>query len=382
MQVVKVHRCKPAAADTLCVTIGGEPLAVRLREVAARAGVSPRSVSNVINDFHHVSPAMRAKVQAAIDELEYQPNLLARSLRRGRTGTVGLLLPEIAVPYFGELAHQVVEQARELGLTVRIDETGADRQRELELLEEMPRSGHVDGILLSAYWLTGAELARIQPRVPLVQLGERATSSTLDHVGIDNVAAARDITSHLAESGRSRIAAIVEKQHRRAPTSRQRLKGYRMALRAAGLDPRPELVARIPIYPHRQDGANAMSALLAAGHRLDAVFCFTDTVATGALRALHEFGARVPDDVSVVGFDDVEESRFSVPSLTSVAPDKAMIARRALELLNDRINGFDGPPQDVPIPYKLVLRESTGSYATEVIPEPSGVGPTPQHGST
>lgn len=335
-------------------------MAVRLREVAAHAGVSPRSVSNVINGFHHVSPTMRARVQAAIDELDYQPNLLARSLRRGRTGTVGLLLPEVAVPYFGELAHQVVEQARALGLTVRIDETGGKRRLELDLLEEMPRSGHVDGILLSAFWLSSAELAQIPRQVPVVLLGERATNSTLDHVGIDNVAAARDITTHLIRSGRTRIAAIVEKQHQRAPTSSQRLKGYRAALTAAGLEPDPELVARMVVYPHRQDGADAMARLLDGPGRPDAVFCFNDMVATGVLRKLHDRGIRVPDEISVVGFDDVDESRFTHPTLSTVAPDKVEIARQALRLLNERIDGSKEPTQDIRIPYRLAIRESSG----------------------
>lgn len=302
---------------------------------------------------------MRLRVQTAIDELEYQPNLLARSLRQGRTGTIGLLLPEIGVPYFGELAHQVVDQAREFGLSVRIDETGAGRQYERDLLEDMPRSGHVDGILLSAYWLTGPELTLIRPRVPVVMLGERAISSTLDHVGIDNVAAARDMTAHLAATGRTRIAAVVERPHPRTPTSRQRLKGYRAALQAAGLDFDPALVARVPVYPHRGDGATAMARLLAAPLRPDAVFCFNDLVATGVLRELHEQRVRTPDDISVVGFDDIEETRFTIPSLSSVAPDKRLIARRALQLLKNRIEGFSGPPQRIEIPYGLALRESS-----------------------
>ena len=110
-------------------------MAVTLRDVAARAGVSTRTVSNVVNGFQHISPAMRTRVQAAMDELNYTPNLLARSLRQGRTGIITLLVPEITVPYFGELAHEVVEQARQLGCTVMIDETGGEPGRERELLD-------------------------------------------------------------------------------------------------------------------------------------------------------------------------------------------------------------------------------------------------------
>lgn len=334
-------------------------MTVRLRDVAARAGVSPRSVSNVINGFHYVSPGMRAKVQAAIDELDYQPNLLARSLRKGHTGTVGLLLPQLSVPYFAELAHHLVEQASELGLTVLVDETTGERKRELHLLEVMSRSRYVDGILLSALGLSSAELTQLQPRIPVVLLGERATGSTLDHVGINNIAAARDATQHLIETGRTRIAAIVERPHPCAPTSRLRLKGYQAALSAAGLDADPQLVARVRLQPRRQDGATAMGRLLSRPRPPDAVFCFNDLVAIGALAELHHQGVQVPEDISVVSVDDIEECRFTIPTLSSIAPDKTHLARSALQLLTSRVEGADHPPRDIRIPYHLVTRAST-----------------------
>lgn len=334
-------------------------MAVRLRDVAARAGVSPRSVSNVVNGFHYVSPEMRTKVETAIAELDYQPNLLARSLRSGRTGVIGLLVPEIGAPYFGELAHEVVEQARALGLRVRIDETGGQRQRELDLLEELQRSGQVDGILLSAFWLSASELADARVELPVVLLGERAVDAAVDHVGIDNVGAAQAITGHLIEQGRTRIAAILEQDHPRAPASRQRLAGYRAALAAAGLQAEPTLVARMKVYPHRQDGANAMGRLIDASTPFDAVLCFSDMVAVGALHEIHRRGLQVPDDVAVVSFDDVEEGRFTFPPLTTVAPDKTSIARQALQRLQQRVDGFQGPPEDLPVSYQLALRESS-----------------------
>ncbi len=333
-------------------------MAVRLREVAELAGVSARSVSNVINGFRYVSPAMREKVEAAIDELDYRPNLLARSLRSGRTGTIGFLLPEISAPYFGELAHQVVEQAHGLGLNVLIDETGPFSGRELAQLDAMSRSGNVDGILLSALELNARQLSELRPRIPVILLGERtAANSALDHVGIDNVAAAREITRHLINSGRSRIAAMAEKQYPAGPTSALRLKGYRAALRAAGLPADGGLIARVDRYT-RSDGAQAMARLLDRPEPPDAVFCFNDTMAIGALHELHTRGVRVPADIAVAGFDDIEECRFTIPTLSTVAPDKAELARQALGLLGDRIEGATGPPRDIAIPYRLALRDS------------------------
>jgi LacI family repressor for deo operon, udp, cdd, tsx, nupC, and nupG len=164
-------------------------VAVTLRDVALRAGVSARTVSNVVNDFHYVSPGMRAKVQAALDELNYTPNLLARSLRQGRTGIITLLIPDVTVSYFGELAHNVVEHASRLGLTVMIDETTGQQQRERTLLDVAVYSSWVDGILLSPLGLTEADLAGLGSSKPVVLLGERGAKPALDHVGINDVRA-------------------------------------------------------------------------------------------------------------------------------------------------------------------------------------------------
>src|ERR1700712_640393 len=174
-------------------------VAVTLRDVARHAGVAPRTVSNVVNNFPYVSAKMRSKVQASLDELNYKPNLMARSLRRGRTGNITLLLPFIAVPYFGEIAHEVVEQAAPLGYTVLIDETGGQPDRELALLDVAARAGWADGILMSSQGLRGKALANIHTNVPIVLLGERTAATTMDHVGIDNVKAARDATRHLLQ---------------------------------------------------------------------------------------------------------------------------------------------------------------------------------------
>jgi DNA-binding LacI/PurR family transcriptional regulator len=333
-------------------------VAVTLRDVAEHAGVSVRTVSNVVNDFHHVSPEMRSKVQASLDELQYQPNLLARSLRQGRTGMLTLLVPQIAVPYFGELAHEVVEHASELGYTVLIDETGGVPRRELDLIHVASRSRLVDGVLLSSLGLSGKTLAGLGDGVPVVLLGERTTAGH-DHVGIDNVTASREAVQHLVASGRRRVAAVGGTTSRTDATSRLRLKGYRAALRTAELPVDADLHAQTPDYS-QASGADAARRLLDRDPPPDALLCLSDELAFGALRALHEAGVRVPSEVAVVGFDDVETSRFAVPSLTSVAPDKARIASTALELLLERVAGAQVTPRDVRVPHRLVIRESSG----------------------
>ncbi len=333
-------------------------MAITLRDVAAHVGVSPRTVSNVANGYRYVSPDMRTKVQAALDELDYRPNLLARSLREGKTGTVAVLLPDLSVPYFGELAHQLVEHARTLGLTVLIDETAGTTRRETDLLEALTRTGRVDGIILNALGLGGPALARLNPRLPTILLGERTAPSSLDHVGFDNVAAARQLVAHLIGQGRRRIAVIAGATSPAFATSHLRLRGYRGALRSAGLPYRADLVVRTSRW-HRAEGAAAMADLLALPEPPDAVVAFNDALALGALRTLHEHGVAVPGAVGVAGFDNISDAAFSTPSLTTIGPDKAVIARRCLNMLAERVAGHDGPARDVRVPVDLHIRESS-----------------------
>jgi len=327
-----------------------------LRSVAARAGVSVRTVSNVVNDFPHVAPATRAAVQAAIAELGYRPNLAARQLRRGRTGAIGLVVPEVHSPYFSQLASVIVRLAEARGLTVLIDQTEGDPERERRLLGGSAFG--VDGMIVSPWSLDVAELARTDT-VPLVLLGERSGRSALDHVGFDNVAAARDATAHLVAVGRRQVAAVGTQPHLTNDTGRQRLEGYHQALHAAGRTPDPRLEVAVRSL-HRADGVTAMTSLLDGPVVPDAVFCFTDELALGAIRALADRGLRVPEDVALVGFDDIEDGRFSVPTLTTIAPDKEQIAAGCLDTLAARILDPSAAGQEVVTSYELVVRESTG----------------------
>lgn len=330
---------------------------VTLRDVAAHAGVSPRTVSNVVNDFTHVSPAMRRKVQASVAALGYKPNMLARGLRQGRTGIITLLVPDLTVAYFAELAHEVVEQATELGATVMVDETGGDAARERALLDTAAESSWVDGVLLSSLGLSPQDLAGLGSRMSVVLLGERTAGSALDHVGIDNVAAAHDAVTHLIESGRTRVVALGGNGTPMDATSRLRLEGWRRAMTAAGL---PSADGHVPTPDYlRRSARSAVDGLMSRPEPPDAIFCFSDELAVGALRALYDHGARVPDDVAVVGFDDAGISAYLTPGLTSIRQDRAHIARGALDILFERIRGDQGPPRDLTVPYELVVRESS-----------------------
>jgi DNA-binding LacI/PurR family transcriptional regulator len=331
-------------------------VAISLRDVAERAGVSVRTVSNVANGFAHVAPATRDRVQAAIDELGYRPNSAARQLRRGRTETVSLVVPEIVSPYFAELASFVVRIAEERGWTVHIDQTGGEARRE-RLMVAGPPGRSVDGVICSPWAVEPEELLRLSSG-PLVLLGERGAAGRLDHVAIDNVAASRVATEHLLAAGRRRLAAIGAQPHLHNDTALLRARGFREALLAAGLPWEEELVVPVGTL-HRPEGAAAAARLLDGPRAVDGLFCFTDELALGALRTLAERGLRVPDDVAVVGFDDIEDGRWSVPSLTTVAPDKEQLARLALDCLAARIADPGAPGQDLLAQHRLLVRESS-----------------------
>lgn len=332
----------------------------RLKDVASLAGVSTRTVSNVVSGSASVAEETRARVQAALDELGYRPNVAARNLRAGRTGLIGLAIPELHSPYFGELAGLLVQAAQQRSWTVVIDQTFGDPEAERRLLEGT--GGRlVDGLIISPWALGPEELTGRSRDVPVVLLGERQPHGLADRVAVDNVLAADEATTHLLDSGRRRVAAIGPQPHLHNETAKQRLEGYRNALRRAGLDPDPALVQPVTTL-HRKDGAEAMAALLDTGTRPDAVFAFTDELALGAMHVAHERGVRVPGELAFVGFDGIEDGSYANPSLTTVVPDKRQLAERALQCLADRIYSPAStvPPLDIVIPHRLVRRASSG----------------------
>lgn len=312
---------------------------IRLQDVAERAGVSIKTVSNVVNGKGAITAHTRAKVEDALAQLQYRPNVAARHLRRGNSGMIAVALPELTQPYFAEIASELVRAAKARQLTVLLNQTDGQAASERAISDgiDMPL---MDGLVLSPLAVTAEDLRHRMDDTPLVLLGEHVgDEAPFPHVAIDNRAAAEAATGHLVALGRTRIAAIGAKHATGddatpAETAILRLEGYRRALEAAGMPVREELVAPVHDF-HRADGADAMHALLELPEPPDAVFCFNDLLALGALRALRDRGLTAPDDVAVIGIDDIEEGRYSVPSLSTVAPDKRAIAETAIALLLD-----------------------------------------------
>lgn len=336
-------------------------MAITLHDVARLAGVSIKTVSNVVNGSPRVSPGTRDRVRAAIDELGYRPNLTARGLRSGRSGSIGLIIPDLRNPYFAELASAVMTAAHERGLYVLIEQIGDyDPAAELAILRG-PRMQLVDGILHSVLTLGPDDLRMLDLPIPLVLLGDRIYGGPTDHVTMPNVAGSRAATEHLIQRGRRRILAFGAHPGEMAGSAALRLRGYREALDAAGLPQNPELVVDVQNW-HRFDGATAMRAVLASGVEFDGVVAFNDSLALGAMRVVQEAGLRVPGDVAFIGFDDLDETRYSLPTLSSIDPGRADIAEVAVAWLVERIGSAPGSiePREHETAVRLVQRESSG----------------------
>jgi len=341
------------------VTVERQP--ATLRDVARLAGVSPATVSNVMQNRPRVAAETRRRVREAARALQYEPNPLARSLRSGRTGTVALITPGLRNSFFAELASELIRAAGAYDLRVSVEVLDGDRHREESTLTGVWTS-YADGILYIPQELNGHEIdyvlaSRAGRRPPVVLLGERGADAACPQVTYRNRDASRAAVETLIAGGARRIAAIGP--HERPGSATPRFEGYAAALVEAGLVPSPELVRETTTW-HRSAGMEAVRDLLADGVEFDAVFGFNDMIALGALAALANAGVRVPHDVQVVGFDDVDEATYSVPGLTTVDPGKAAAADLALGLLDSLLRGDDVPEQGHVSPdFTVVVRDST-----------------------
>jgi DNA-binding LacI/PurR family transcriptional regulator len=335
-------------------------MSATLRDVAALAGVSIKTVSNVVHDFEHIRPATRTKVRAAIDELGYKPNITARSLRSGRTGVIGLALPELSLSYFAELADAIIQAAERRHLVVLLEQTGGgDRDREIAMLSS-PRLQLTDGLIFSPLGMSSEDAALLNVGYPLVLLGERVFGSPVDHVTMHNVEAAKAATLHLINRGRRRIAIIGAHEGERIGSAALRMQGYREALAEAGIPFDPALIGNVGLW-HRRDGAEAMRALIDTGVSFDAVFGLNDALALGAMRVAQVAGLRVPEDVMFIGFDGLDETKYSLPTLSTIDPGRDEIADTAVRLLVQRIDEGTSPavPEVYLSDYTVIDREST-----------------------
>ncbi|MBO3083142.1 LacI family DNA-binding transcriptional regulator [Cellulomonas fengjieae] len=334
---------------------------VRMVDVARQAGVSPMTVSNVVNGRPGVSPGTRARVLAAVAELGYEVNATARSLRTGRTGAVGLVLPDLEGPYHAHLFNRLAAGAESHGWHLLLQRTGGSREGELAAISPA-HLRRFEGAIVNLVRLRPADLTRLRLEIPVVFIGESPVPRRFDHVMMDNVGGSRAATSRLLGTGSRRVAIVGGGHEDTDDMASLRTRGYREAHDDVGLAVDPGLVIEVPSYSSDQ-GHRAVLALHERDPSFDAVFCVTDALAMGALRALADLGLRVPGDVQVIGFDNGPEAEFTVPRLSSVEPGNEAITDQILAVLQQRIRadgaGGSRPPATNTAGARLVLREST-----------------------
>jgi DNA-binding LacI/PurR family transcriptional regulator len=250
--------------------------------------------------------------------------------------------------------------AAERGLAVLIEQFGDNRQHEIDVLRQ-PRARMVDGVLYSVLALDQDDADLIaELTTPVVLLGDRNFSAPRDHVTMRNSEGAFAATEHLLNAGRRRIVALGAHPGEVIGSAALRLEGYRQALAAAGVPFDDGLVVPVGSW-HRRNGAEGMRDFLATETPFDGLVAFNDAIALGALRVLQESGLRIPEDVAVIGFDDIDETQYSMPTLSTIAPGREEIARTAVDLLIRRIERSSEVfvPEEVAVPFRLIEREST-----------------------
>ncbi|HEX5839362.1 MAG TPA: LacI family DNA-binding transcriptional regulator [Anaerolineales bacterium] len=326
-----------------------------IREVAESAGVSYATVSHVINNTRLVSPETRERVLAAMDALNYRPNALARSLRQGKTNTIGLVLPDSANPFFAEISRSIEDEAFKKGYSVFLCNTELDTQRELFYVDVLSKK-QVDGIIFVAAGDQADSLDYlIQRRMPLVMIDREVPNVEADAVLTDNQLGGYLATRHLLDLGHRRIACIAGPSS--ITPSSERIIGYRKALEEAGISYDENLILRGDY--HAQSGMDITHIILGMDPRPTAIFALNDLMALGALRAAAEAGCSIPGDLSVVGYDDLEISRFTNPPLTTIAQPKKEVGTRAVNLLVERMSTKSQPPVRLVLPPELIVRRST-----------------------
>lgn len=327
---------------------------VTIVDVAREAGVSAQTVSRVLNNKGEVSPATRTLVLDVIGRLGYRPNSIARGLVTNRTSTFGLVVPDIANPFFPEIARGAEDTARAHGYSIFLCNTGEEPAREIEVLQAL-EDKRVDGVILCSSRLPDEQLLPRLSRHRAVVLVNRAVPGGLaGTVRVEDAQGTRLVLEHLFANGRRAIGVLAGPPI--SHSARERLRGYHEALAAAGYSDDPSLV--IPCPPFSQGGYKAARQLLSTHPELDALVCYNDLVAVGALRACADLERRVPDDVAIVGCDDIPLAELVTPALTTLRVSKYDLGRQATEMLLEWIQGRTDHAE-IRLQPELIVRSST-----------------------
>lgn len=330
---------------------------VTMSDVAREAGVSMMTVSRVVNDKGDVSAATRERVLEVIDRLGYRPSSIARGLATRRTGTLGLVVPDVANPFFAEVARGVEQVAYAEGYNVFLCNTDEDPARELDVLGSLEEK-RVDGIVICSSRLAPEDLHMVVASHPAVVLVNRrpdaGVGANVAAVLVDDVIGGRLATAHLLETGHRAIGFVAGPPG--SHSGKGRLAGYAAALAQAGVACNHGWTEASA--PDAEGGLVAAQRLLSRHPELTALICYNDLVAVGALGACRELGLRVPEDQAVVGFDDIPLAALVTPPLTTCRVPRVELGLKAVELLFRQIRGEEVDDREIVLEPELVVRVS------------------------
>jgi len=328
-----------------------------IHDVAREAGVSIATVSRVLQGSSKVLPETQERINDAIRRLNYRPNRLAQQFRSQETKNILVIVPEIGNTFYSDILAGIKSVAIKNGYSILIVDSNSDPAAERHFYEMLVQK-QVDGIIAFSTALPTAELQSYAAQYPVVIGCRYVSDETLPNVTIDNEKASSDITNYILSLGHKKICYLAGPAD--THVYRARLNGFLDAVRSRGVDvPRNRIVR---CEANIQGGYDAVANLLNSREKFTAIVASGDTMAVGAIRALNNFGYHVPDDVAVVGFDDIELSRLFSPSLTTVRQPKYLIGSRSMEIMLDLIAGKPLLSYRTVLDYELVIRESSGSF--------------------
>jgi LacI family transcriptional regulator len=337
-------------------------MSLTLEDVARISGYSRSTVSRVINGDPNVNENTRRKILEVVQQLNFQPNLAARSLAAGHTRVLGLVIPRgvgiiFTDPFFPQLIQGVSSACTALDYSVMLWLAEPDYER--RTARRILYNGLVDGVIVASQLMDDPIITSLEETsLPFILVGRHPSNTRVNYIDVDNRTASRDAVLHLLHLGRRRVATITGP--RNMISGLDRYLGYKDALTERGLALKPELVAEGDFSD--ESGYLSMQTLFEA--QPDAVFAHSDIMAVGALRALHEAGKRVPEDVAVIGFDDLPIAAQSNPPLTTVLQPTARVGILAAETLIDIIDHPETQPRRILLPTELVIRASCGAVRT------------------
>jgi len=334
---------------------------VTLDDVAEKAGVSRATVSRVVNEYPHVSEKVRKHVLKIIDEMGYNPHIAARSLASQRTRNIGLVFPNsihifFTDPYFPRLTEGIAHACNENDYTLSLFIFHTE-ELEKKLIPRLSRRGLVDGIIVQATGMDDDILSNInEGDVPFVVVGRPFNLPEASYIDVDNITGAYNAVAHLIRAGRTRIGMITGPLDNTA--SLDRVEGYKLALRERNLVIKD---SRIVNGDFTESSGYYAAKQLLENEGLDAIFVASDTMAIGALKALREESLLIPDDIAIVGYDDLPPAKSAVPQLTTIRQPIRRLGMKVVEILIDIIVNGEEHPRQIVLGTELVVRDSCGS---------------------